>query len=535
MRRRRTFAGAIGFVSLSAVAILLAQEQTPRPPDKSAATRVQGFILDRDTRQPLAGVTVQAQPNITVSTDQNGHFAFESFAAPPFRVTADAAGYASAYSLADGQSPLELTLVRLAEIRGVLVDADTKKPLAHVRVSIGPAPPGNPSQSSPVTAPVTAEDGSFRIQGLNGGLKYYVRMDAGPKPSIVKISAEEAKSDEAQKQREAAEKQSFGVLYWPGGGAEIPNGGILPGRGGIADIGEVRLRPVRLRKLAAWIDSDCEEGDITEVVLQQIFASGEMDHTASAEIPCGGGLEVQNLPEGSFVLGGVVISRGVRQIGSQQIDDGARGPLDLRLVKPVLMTGTVELEGVSGADFPTELANLPIQLFLQTMVSSRTNIQQLAPNQFETPVYPGEIYRLDVNLPRELDRYYVKRVIADGALVENFRFRTFGGGLRIVMSNHPAVLDVQVQSGDKPQAGVTVVVGKDGGERGLTTYLHDAKTDQQGRAVLRGLEPGRYRAIALTPSAVSNLVSTDNAMLLSSGTAVTLEEGQTATVTLSGK
>src|SRR5579863_7788408 len=263
MRRQRTLASAIGLVWLSAVAILLAQEQTPRLPDKSAPLRVQGFVLDRDTRQPLAGVAVQAQPNVTVSTDQNGHFAFESSAAPPFRVMARADGYEGATSMADGQSLLELTLVRLAEIRGVLIDADTKKPLAHVRVSVGPAP-GNPSESSPVTA----ADGSFRIQGLNGGFQYYVRMDAGPKPSIVKISAEEAKSAEAQKQRETAEKQGFGVLYWPGGGAEIPADGIRPGPGGIADIGEVRLRPVRLRKLAAWIDADCEEGDITEVVLQ---------------------------------------------------------------------------------------------------------------------------------------------------------------------------------------------------------------------------------------------------------------------------
>jgi hypothetical protein len=529
MRRRRAFASAIGLVSMSTV-LLLAQERAPQPPDKSAPTRVQGFVLDHDTRQPLAGVAVQAQPNIAVSTDQNGHFAFESSASPPFRVMARADGYEGASSMADGQSPLELTLVRLAEIRGVLIDADTKKPLAHVRVSIGPAP-GNPSESSPVTA----ADGSFRIQGLNGGglnggFQYYVRMDAGPKPSIVKISAEEAKSAEAQKRREAAEKQGFGVLYWPGGGAEIPADGIRPGPGGIADIGEVRLRPVRLRKLAAWIDADCEEGDITEVVLQQMFASGETDHTASAEIPCGSGLEVQNLPEGSFVLGAMVISRGVRQVGSQQIEDGTRGPLDLRLVKPVLLNGTVELEGVSAADFPADLANLPIQLAPQTMVSSRTKIQQLGPNQFETQVYPGEMYRLIANLPRELDRYYIKRVIADGALVEDYRFRTFGGGLRIVMSNHPAVLDVQVQSGDKPQAGVTVVVGKEGGERGLTTLLHNAQTDQQGRAVLRGLEPGRYRAIALTQTAVTNL-----GLLLSSGTVVTLEEGQTATVTLSGK
>jgi hypothetical protein len=69
----------------------------------------------------------------------------------------------------------------------------------------------------------------------------------------------------------------------------------------------------------------------------------------------------------------------------------------------------------------------------------------------------------------------------------------------------------------------------------MLTYVHNAQTDQQGRAVFRGLEPGHYRVIAVSPSVVSSLLSLDNATLLSGGTAVALEEAQTADLSLTVK
>ncbi len=220
---------------------------------------------------------------------------------------------------------LEIGLKRGIEISGVIVDADSRSPLSRVNVSLLPITGNNSITSYGLNNNgVTTADGGFKISDISGD--YVLRVGAGQNPKIVPIPLEQAKSEDAQAKRESSDTRGFTPnMYWPGSGTKVESSFHVAGL--TMNLGEVRLEKVRLRKLAGWIDADCQDDDIVEVILGR----GRGDRFASGEIPCHSGFEIQNLPDGDFSISSMVIGGGIRQIGSQSIDERTHGPIVLTL------------------------------------------------------------------------------------------------------------------------------------------------------------------------------------------------------------
>ncbi len=276
-------------------------------------------------------------------------------------------------------------------------------------------------------------------------------------------------------------------------------------------------------------------GDIAEVVLG--------NRLAATDIPCGGGFEIRNLPDGNFILSAVMIGDGahsiVRPVSSQSIDERTRGPVELRAMTPVPLAVTIEIDGAPSTDeFPRSLTDIPVLLGMEfpMVVSSAKNKGP----KFETSVYPGETYRLTIGPPigspvawnTNEGEYYVKQILQNGVpVVGTHTFQVFGGNLRIVLSKHPAALQAQIAlDASQSQPTVRVILLKEGKNESTSS----AKlVGQDGRAVFPGIEPGKYLVYAITGNwSISEMTDNKTDKFLSNATPVTLEEGQTAQVVL---
>jgi len=133
---------------------------------------------------------------LSARTDKQGEFNF-------FNVPADAVvkaivskrGYAhpptydvysEEYAFAPGQSGIRIVLVPEARIEGVVVDRDTREPVAGVRLMV--RPPYSPSML-PIVSPVfcvSGEDGAFSLNGLRAmDHVLLLRPELSPAPGVV--------------------------------------------------------------------------------------------------------------------------------------------------------------------------------------------------------------------------------------------------------------------------------------------------------------------------------------------------------------
>jgi hypothetical protein len=144
-----------------------------------AGCRIQGLVLDAQSQQPLAGVTVSTTGASTVSatTGADGRYAMPDLASGLTRITASKPGYDSVSASAQiscsatqptvgdfsprlyatDQSPPK---ANTAAIAGVVMDASTNAPIVQAQLMLTPA-------TGATQAGQSAVDGSFRFEGLD--------------------------------------------------------------------------------------------------------------------------------------------------------------------------------------------------------------------------------------------------------------------------------------------------------------------------------------------------------------------------------
>jgi hypothetical protein len=520
---------------------------------------VQGVVIDKDSREPVPGaqVSTTAMPgpkpgSITVSggatSGASGEFQIRlngdmrlsqagglilMVQAPHYQ-----GGTASVRGITPGQSSVfvEIPLVRLQSLGGVLVDDETRKPIAGLAVELigngnstdlmglGALPRG--------TKTVSGADGRFSFPELPRD-EYFLRISDNPAPSIGEIAAKDLEGDGRDKALEPPEGAlSYGTIVYPGRNADIPDGsGVTVGPTPV-DLGEIRLTRSRLQNLSGLV-APCEEGASIHINLTRRSDISGLGLLTTRDITCGEGFQLLNLPDGSFTVTGIQGFPQRRWV-SQSIDAHTRSPLRLTLNAFVSVRISVEVEGAPPDAMP------PAVRFAFEAENKAAKVDapaMLASGIFEATLYPGEQYGLTM---QGGPKYYVKRLVYDGSFLADVSGFTASTApisqLRVVLSNAASIAVRITEGGNPSRTPITVLL-----LRGGMSFAEFRKQllrpgYASGGMSFGGLAPGTYRAVRTGPD--QPLPTTEalfQAMLADSSRLsppATVDEGQAATITL---
>ncbi len=501
---------------------------------------IQGVVLEKGSRAPVAGARVNVSiinnipsptPALLVATtDGGGHFEMTVPGGATFNLIVSAAGYEGFQQRqpAAGQNGafVEVTLDRLAEIRGRLVDDETRKPIAGVGMALVRSDlPTVSMRLLPVLVGLTTlDDGSFSFKNLTRG-DYYLRIQANPSPVMQEIPANDLAPETRDKALEVPEPaEGYGIILWPGEDADAPKAPPLHLVSDLMDVGDIRLRRYKLHNLSGVLGS-CPEGAGLQVLLLGKNGASTV-RLADLDTACGSRFRILNLPEGTFTL--VAQGGPPRRFVSQVFSGATRGPLLLNVSLAVSVQILIEVECVDGGNFPGDLTRVNIALTSENAPVNIDPPDRISPSEYEAHLFGNERYRMSVSPP---SAYYLKRLSYNGVDSEDLTGFTAVPGalstLRLVMSNHPGIIEVQAP----PRTAVYLLKE---GAKFADFNLNDRRTFQQvgadGEARFAGLSPGRYHAFLADGPLPSSQDGIDERLLHS--TAVTVEEGQTASVTL---
>ncbi len=528
---------------------IYAQDAPPSPDPSKPILVVQGVVLDQDSRVPVPAARVsttlapgQSPGSIVVSggatSGPSGEFQLLLNGAGNLTIVAQAPHYqigrASVRDVTAGQSSVfvEVPVVRLQSLDGVLVDDETRKPIAGLAVELI----GNSTDSIGLgalaqgTKAVSGPDGRFAIPDVARG-EYFLRIVDQPAASIGAIPAKELEGDGRDKALEpSAGVLSYGTVVWPGRNADVPNEpGITVGPTPV-DLGEIRLTKSKLLGLSALV-APCEDGASIQINLSRPSAQ-PLPLLTTRDITCGDGFQLLNLPDGTFTITAI---QGFpqRRWASQSIDARARSPLRLALNAFVAVQISAQVEGATsdaappGVRFTLEPENRAAKVDAPATLPSGI---------FEATLYPGERYALTAQTG---PKYYVKRLAYNGSGlpdVSGFTASTAPISQLTVTLSNAATIAVHLTEGGHPsKERIPMGLLRDG-----MTFAEFRKQflralDPSGAMTFTGLAPGTYRAVRTSPDqpqptteALFKAMLADSSRLSSP---VTVDEGQTATIT----
>jgi hypothetical protein len=510
-------------VLLASFALAAAFGQNTPPP-----VSLQGIVIDKASRTPIAGARVSVfglganGPNtpavLPAFTDGGGSFAMSLPAGSVLTLLVSLTGYEPyqqrQLTTGDKNVFLEIALDRLAEIRGRLIDDESRKPAAGVHVTAVRA--DGLQMAALMKGAITPNDGGFDFKDVNRG-DYYLRIEGTPGPLFQSIPAKDLAGEGREKALQVPEPaEGYGIVAWPEEG-----GSALHTASDVMDVGDIRLRRRKLHNLSGVLGG-CEEGGSLQVLL--LRKNGGTDRLADLDSACGNGFRILNLPDGAFTL----IAQGgpPRRFVSQSIDGLTRSPVAVNVSTAVTVRMFLEVEGVLRGDLPQDLQDVRIALTAETAVLKIDSPARLAPDEREALLFGNERYRMLVTPPPS---YYLKQVFYNGVEQEDAAHFTAvaaaSSTLRLVLAKNPAAVEVQ----GPPGAMVFLVPD---GLKFVDFDIARATTPvgAEGRARFAGLGPGKYRAFVAAGVLPTTQERLEEAMR--GAQEVTVAAGQTVSVTL---
>lgn len=484
-----------------------------------------------------------ASTAITASTDSEGKFVFSSLEPGRYNLWAEKAGYlrqsygskqASVYMSAG--TPLALTsgqhlkdisfeLTPQAVISGKVLD-DEGDPVGRALVQIlRYAYRNGKRRPSPMQGQPSDENGEFKISGLAPG-RYFV---CASRPMSM-MGGESARP--AQIDRTKPDEYFITTCY--------PNGTDLASAAPV-DVGVGREAPgidIRLRKSVVVNVSGSVSGDIPPDRLRLSLMSADPNNSLpsmgpgmGASVGKDGTFTLYRVAPGSYRI--VVFNSNENRMqvcGSQRVDvghDDVRN-VSVSLIKAAELKGVIRLDGQSAA---AQAANRPFQVGLvpsdESVFNYVPNVSAEADGAFKlAAVSPGK-YRLQVfPIP---DGAYLKSVrLSNQEVLETGLDFTAGvaGSLEVTLKAAAAQVDGIVKDEqDKPLLGATVTLVPEPPNPDLTFRYTQASTDQNGKATLKSIAPGSYRAYAWESLEFGAQMDTELMNQLSSyGVSVKLDE-----------
>jgi len=289
---------------------LFAQTQNAAQPPDAVRPEIRGIVLERDLNQivPDAEITIYFNGSEVGKTtsDYQGAFRFQGTELGIYSLFARKPGYGHEPTLSTTNNQVnldsprlirEITVVlsRVGEIRGRVVDAESREPLSNFPVRISPLIYARGSKLvSPNWREVrTDSEGRFATPVAAGRYITVIAPKLLGAPQFLKeFSGEDTKGVD----------QDYERSYWPGGGGLASVHGEEVPAGAVRDVGTIEVRKTTFyRLLVSVAEPGCKAGEIVQIVignLSDMYATPD----GRGETECGKSFLVRNLQPGRYAL-----------------------------------------------------------------------------------------------------------------------------------------------------------------------------------------------------------------------------------------
>jgi len=508
--------------------------QMPRdaPPPRAETAVVRGKVYAAATGTPLRGASVSLIPapesgdvlrvgvvsfdairkdTRSAATDSAGNFEFDAVAPGRYRLVASPgihaarylpAGYGTArpndagrvLQIDKGQEirGADIALLTASAIEGRVVD-EAGEPVARVIVSAARVRLG-----SRVTQRVTGNGigahtddlGRYRVYGLEPGT-YVVMAEPG-----FRMTTGPAREGEAV---------GFGVMFHPASPSETTAQKVRVAAG--QDVLGVDIQLARTRRYSVTgqlLNSQGEPVSFSSAALIKPSLGG---HTSvQVTVDAAGRFAVRDVEAGDYVLQ----VRATRSLSGDRIQEYADIPLNVAgdvadatfMTQPgVAITGRVVFaDGVA----PAALPSLSVRVMEAPQHTPAPRFETTAPVdanlRFTLPnLYGAKLFQL-TTLPPGWSLRAVQLGAMDITDVPTVLRPEHDGHLQIVVSTRGGVVEggVTVAADEQPTDATIYMFPEDrSGWRRASPRVHVVDVPAGGRFTLRGLAPGRYRAVAI--------------------------------------
>jgi hypothetical protein len=426
---------------------------------------------------------------------------------------------------------VRLLLAHPGQLTGFVVDEETRKPIAKLRIWVGLAVYSEGRRAFLGRPFETDSEGKFVASGLEPG--EYVFWTPPRASGYARIMKEFSEKDLD------VVDMDYESAYWPGGG---DLNSVLPvgvGSGVTTDMGRLMLRRVPYYRVRVSLPAGtCKPGEKAGVNI----AEGRWKSTGMSSIPCDKDFLMRSFARGSYTLEVVAHDR--------PRESRVRGvvPVEILDKNVTVLVPLVRGVDIEGKVVPVESASKPV------LDKMRVYAHPVAGSAYsdEPPVAPDEQGRfrlVNLRLPEQRvdisgvpESHYIKEFRYNGTRARGNTQRlnlqldpsAMAHSLEIVVDDKPASITGSVTDRDRAVSDpyVVMVPWPLSSPEALWPVLK-AAGDEDGKFKFAGLPPGEYKILAVSP-AVQEKLSEPNVLerLLVNAKTITLGASAFQTVPL---
>ena len=479
--------------------------------DTKSTFLISGTVVEPGTDQAIPGAVVKLtgagdEFPLFTETDSAGAFRFDIETAGPFQVSVQKNGYGRAGPIFDPELPaaprgivdsshrqrvLKLFLAQPGKISGVVIDAETKKPVANLIAVANQAEWRSGHREAFLSSIAQTEpDGSFSIGAAPG--EYLVSL-AVLQPREGRLRTQFTDDDLK------AVDLGYAQTYWPGGGSADTGSPVTLYSGGSVTVGQLLVRKSPHYRIHASL-SGCAPGAMIQLNLEtrrDSLSNGERLGT----IPCGKEALIAGIEPGTYWIEAFTAGPDPtrREMASIAFTIGNRN-IDLAIP---LQPGV----DIDGRVVSAEGAAKPPVIDLRLAPASGIDY---APEKPRPTASDGTFRLSNVEIREQrlvIDPpapFYVKEVLYNGARLAGTTFAVdaFAGTqtLTVVIDDKAASVSGRVErDGDADQPADAVICRWPVGASPYSAVKR-APVDDNGKFQFSGLAPGDYRLFAILRS-----------------------------------
>ncbi len=448
--------------------------------------------------KPGAGAEDPAAEVLAALTGDEGTVTMRVARGAPVRVFVEREGYVqygmsfeTVKSAEVGES-VRIALQKEGMMAGRVVDADSKKPNAGLRVSamVWSVTSGSRALMFGGEEVTTDREGAFTIKGLRPGEYVLVVRPARPEKFLDGGTAEEF--------RELAVR-AYGRTYYPGVERveEVPPLTLLAG-GEMKGL-EVRMRPRRVASIRGRMTAveEITDGRVTLSTIQKQGGTTSYSTVMSAKVAPGAWFRLDGVESGRYWLSGSA-KAGDRELGAFaffDVDDRNIDGLELALTAGTPVELTVRPDEALKSIWPS---GQKLRAGLQPIGRLSTQWDKIpaesGDGRFVMPGVQGGTYRARASgYPKGMD---VGEVRYNGNAVPGrvFTLEPSAVAQKVELVIHPATASIAVSTKAAKATVVAVRVPWDGDD--WQFEAKSAECDAEGRGTISGLLAGMYRVMA---------------------------------------
>jgi Carboxypeptidase regulatory-like domain len=506
------FTVLLGFL----LAVCLRAQINPAASDAAAdkeTCSVSGTVVRRDTGEPLskAKISLVTHENWDDSvfdiTDSQGHFLLDALPCASYLLTASHPGFVDAgygqrkqndpgavLTLAPGQkmTGLVFKLQRTGVITGRVFDENGELVQGAIVRVLRPTGRGKRQRALQVGTGLSNDLGEFRIYDLSPG-RYYLAVN------YHLWSAREG-FDPKPKHR-LLFKKGYPTTYFPNTTDPSKAQTVTLNAGDELTSIDFRLELVAMNTVSGRILNPPAANTIRGSIDIYMNSRGsgllDPDSIDTRAVANDGTFVLQRVPPGSYNIHALYADRDtgervwvVRQL---EVTGADVEGITLAFMSGNLIKGHVNWEGGKQEDFSTLMVFLSPTDENSPLIQKRSEVRPDGSLLFRN-VNEGE-YRPWISAPNT--DCYVKSARVGKTAMADGKVAIHSGAdnsLEVAVSCHASHVEGQVLTSDSlPAAGVFVVLVPESQTRDQSSAYAEARTDQNGHFVLKGIKPGDYK------------------------------------------